>query len=118
MREVAGRPVDEWKIPKKTAIPVGRYEIIVNVSDRFKRRMPLLLKVPGFDGVRIHIANTDLDVEGCIGVGETHERPDFIGHSTTVFSLFFLDLEAWLRREKVFLTVTNPSPTLTPQAQK
>lgn len=57
------------KIYGATAIPKGAYKGIVNVSARFKRMMPLLLNVPGFEGVRIHAGNTAKDTHGCILVG-------------------------------------------------
>lgn len=49
--EVAGCPA---KIPKITCIPKGKYEVIINYSERFKKYMPLLLSVPCFEGVRLH----------------------------------------------------------------
>ena len=62
--------VREEKIAGKTAIPYGKYEVIVNRSPRFKRDLPLLLDVPYFEGIRIHRGNTAQDSSGCILVGE------------------------------------------------
>lgn len=70
VREIPGAPVAQWKIKGETAIPTGRYRVAMDMSTRFGRVMLHLLDVPGFDGIRMHGANTALDVEGCIGVGQ------------------------------------------------
>lgn len=60
----------EGKIYGETAIPCGRYKVIVNESPKFKKRLPLLLDVPGFEGIRIHSGNSAKDSYGCILVGQ------------------------------------------------
>ena len=60
----------EDKIKHKTAIPEGKYKVVVTMSPRFKRLLPLLLNVPFFEGIRIHRGNDENDTSGCIIVGE------------------------------------------------
>lgn len=69
VREIPGKPVDEWKIPGVTAIPAGRYQIKKTWSNRFQLETLQLMDVPGFSGIRIHAGNTHKDSEGCILTG-------------------------------------------------
>ena len=57
----------EPKVPGATAIPAGRYEVIVNRSPRFGRDLPRLLDVPGFEGILIHRGNTAKELHGIFG---------------------------------------------------
>ena len=61
------------KIKGKSAIPEGRYPIVITFSPTFKKWLPLLVNVPMFSGIRIHAGNTVKDTQGCILVGENRE---------------------------------------------
>lgn len=62
-------PIDEIKkikVQGQTAIPKGRYEVILSMSARFKKLLPEILNVPGYLGIRIHPGNKPGDTEGCL----------------------------------------------------
>lgn len=80
------------KVKSETAIPKGKYKVVITPSNRFKRDLPLLLKVPNFEGIRIHSGNTNHDTEGCILVGQTRAA-DFIGSSRKAFDKLFTKLK-------------------------
>ena len=60
------------KVHGRTAIPSGRYRVIITYSNRFRKNLPLLVDVPGFSGIRIHPGNQHLDTEGCLLPGMTY----------------------------------------------
>ena len=100
-------PISElivMKIKTRTAIPTGRYEIVVSFSDKFQKMLPLLLDVPAFAGIRIHPGNTDANTEGCLLPGKI-KSPDMIGSSRVAFTALFDKIKAALQREKIFITV-------------
>jgi hypothetical protein len=91
------RPPGSPKVYGQTAIPAGTYGVIVTHSPHFGRELPLLVNVPGFDGVRIHPGNTASDTEGCILVG-VDKLPDSIGRSRIAFDALFPKIVAALAR--------------------
>lgn len=94
-------------VPGGTAIPAGRYKVIVTESLRFQRRLPLLLSVPGFTGIRIHAGNTTADTEGCILPGTTRV-PNMVKNSRVAFQRLFERIEAALAQgEAVWIEIEN-----------
>jgi len=96
--------VRETKIPGQTAIPYGSYNVITNYSNRFKRIMPLIENVPGFEGVRLHNGNTSDQTEGCLLLGFKKAK-DFVGQSKLAFAAFMEKLQAGLEEGKVRITI-------------
>lgn len=108
VREIPGKPVEQWKIPGTTAIPAGRYAVVMTFSDRFQRIMPLLIDVPGFAGIRIHPGNTSEDTEGCILLGLQRTDNDVRQSREACDDLYPQIATAILTKETVFLTI-NPT---------
>jgi len=85
--------VRDIKIDSKTAIPYGRYKIIVTKSVRFSKMaghdvyLPLLLNVPGYEGVRIHSGNKPEDTEGCLLPGTTKGTNQVLNSKTAFIKL-------------------------------
>lgn len=93
------------KIPGCTAIPRGTYEVLIDWSLHFKRTLPRLLDVPGFEGIRIHPGNAPADTEGCILVG-LRRGPNYIYQSVNAFNLLFARIEEAIDAgDKVTITV-------------
>lgn len=98
-------PIAQWKIPGKTAIPRGIYNVILDESIRFRRILPRLLGVPGFTGIRIHPGNTQYDTEGCILVGDGIAY-DALTDSRNAFTKLYKRLEiAYNTNEKITITI-------------
>jgi len=95
----------EVKIQNVTAIPKGRYEVIINFSNRFQQLMPQLLNVPNFAGVRIHWGNYSKDTEGCILLG-TSKGVNMIGNSRTAYAKFMSIVNKVSKKEKIFITIS------------
>jgi hypothetical protein len=104
---VEDRPRDK-KIYGVTGIPTGVYKVIVTMSNRFKKRLPEVLDVPGFKGIRIHAGNSSKDTEGCIIVGSvnTKDDDDWVGGSKIAMDRLLPKIEDALAvKEKVTLEI-------------
>ena len=93
------------KIIGKTAIPTGRYRILITRSRRFGRWLPLLLNVKGFEGIRIHAGNKPEDTKGCILLGFNRRKGYVLNSTQCVQQLMRRMTEAMEKGERVFVEV-------------
>ena len=93
------------KIYGQTAIPTGTYKIDITYSSKFKKRLPLLENVPGYEGIRIHSGNTQEDSLGCIIVGENKVKGQVINSRLTLAKLMSRLEEAFEFNEEVKITI-------------
>jgi len=108
IREQPGQPVRAWKVPGRTAIPAGRYDLVITHSTRFKQRLPLLLEVPGFEGIRIHPGNTIEDTAGCLLPGRLRAAQR-VGESRHAFDRLFRKIDdALTAGGRVVVRIENP----------
>lgn len=99
-----GRP--GRKVAGRTAIPAGRYAVAVTWSPHLKEWLPLLLKVPLFEGIRIHAGNTAKDTRGCILVGE-NRKVGMVLNSRRTLSLLMKRLRQRPEGEGIHITVED-----------
>jgi len=92
----------EGKIPGNTAIPYGTYNVILSMSPKFRRVLPLLLGVPHFTGIRIH-AGTKSD--GCLVIGENKIPGGVINGKKYETKLIQLMLDAIYNNESIRIII-------------
>ena len=86
------------KVKGATAIPTGQYQVTLKIqSQRFSKKkqyefcdgyIPRLINVPAFDGILIHIGNTNKDTEGCILVGRNTKVGKVLESAATFRALY------------------------------
>lgn len=97
--------IEEKKVYGKTAIPKGRYPVIITHSEHFGRDLPLLVNVPGYEGVRIHPGNVPADTLGCVLVGQARSVDQVINSRSAFAPLAEKIANALHNNNKVYLTI-------------
>ncbi|MBP3353317.1 MAG: hypothetical protein J6L02_01515 [Bacteroidales bacterium] len=95
----------EGKVYAQTAIPYGKYKVIVSFSPKFKRMLPRLLDVPHFEGILIHRGNTAKDSAGCILVGENRVKGQLLNSTPYEKRLIAICLNAQLQNEDITIEI-------------
>lgn len=103
------------KIKGVTAIPTGTYSITLDVqSPKFSTYkqyafcdgyLPRLIDVPGYEGVLIHIGNTDSDSDGCLLVGKNTVKGMVTNSTETFKKLYPILKEASDNNESITITI-------------
>lgn len=96
---------EEGKIMGKTAIPYGRYQIIMSYSKKHNKLVPLLLKVPGFTGIEIHPGNVPEDTEGCILPGENKIKGQVIYSRYWTTNIEMMIRKAIQDKKEIWITI-------------
>ena len=97
--------IKKIKIKGNTCIPYGTYNITITYSPRFKKNLPLLNNVKGFDGIRIHSGNKPQDTEGCLLPGFNKVKGQVIDSRVTTDKLIAQIQQALNKGEKVTITI-------------
>jgi hypothetical protein len=80
----------EMKIYGETAIGFGRYKVLVTMSPKFKRFLPLILDVKHFIGIRMHRGRYPIHTLGCILVGKNKIKGQLLESKETEEKLVHL----------------------------
>ncbi len=98
-----------YKVKGRSAIPEGRYAVVISWSPKFKQWLPILLGGPEFNrkwqGIRIHAGNTAKDTEGCILVGQNREVGKVLDSRKWLYELKQRIVEAKDKGEAVWITI-------------
>lgn len=112
------------KLKGETCIPEGRYEVVFNkrvtpMTEKYRKRFKwfdyhlMLVGVPNFKWVYIHIGNDDDDTDGCIlvadeSLNDPKNKSGWQSKSTEAFTRFYKVVSLSLKSgERVFININS-----------
>lgn len=93
------------KVKDYTAIPNGRYKVILSYSPHFERVLPELLNVPYFKNIRIHNGNDETASSGCLIVGLNKQKGKVLQSKETLKKLMAVLQPVWDKKEEIYITI-------------
>lgn len=106
-QDMTPEEIQKIKVYGETAIPSGKYEVCIPPSTRFRHPLPLLLNVPGYEGVRIHAGNTACDTHGCLLPGK-NDRVGQVSNSRATMALLQRRIEDTIAQGgRVFIQIND-----------
>ena len=103
-------PKGRYILTKPTAIPEGRYAVVITYSRKYDKWLPLLLWVDRFQDVRIQAGKTVADIEGGnIIIGMYRGDGRIVNAPNSVWNLKDMMVQAKHRGEPIFITIKSVS---------
>lgn len=108
--------IKKIKVYAQTAIPTGRYKVAMNtVSPKFNKKqfykdlcggkVPRLLKVPGYDGILMHVGTNANSSAGCIIVGHNKIKGGVTQSKEVFIALYEILRKAADKGEEIYITI-------------
>ena len=95
----------EEKVYGETAIPYGRYKITVVKSPKFKRMLPYIHNVWGFEGILIHRGRYPIHTSGCVLVGKNKIKGGLVDSAIYEERLTAILLRAQENKEEIYINI-------------
>ena len=103
-------PKGRYILTKPTAIPEGRYAVVITYSRKNDKWLPLLLWVDRFQDVRIQAGKTVADIDGGnIIIGLYRGDGRIVNAPNSVWNLKDMIVKAKHRGEPIFITIKSVS---------
>ncbi len=98
--------IEKNKVIGSSAVPYGRYRLIMSYSIKLKRYLPLLLDVPLGKGIRIHSGTSKDWTSGCPLVGFKVKKDKLVLQSSKDAEKKLVDiLDVANKKEPLYITI-------------